>query len=207
MKEYLKKNKKAYSAIAPFYKSGEKWDEYDLDSINKFLTKIKKGGKILSIGSGTGDLENYISSKNFKTIGIDISEEMVVISKKKFKDTEFYVMNGEDLKFENEIFDAVVSRYASQHMDTYKFLNEISRVMKNGAFGWIMCHTSLIDNKSDTIEEIHFGWDEIDLKAIMFLPSSENLKSLISSKFKVIEVIQYPDRSKKMNDTLFIIKK
>lgn len=87
--------------------------------------------KILDIGCGTG-----LNSKNFidgnDVTGIDISEE--AINKYKLINKKCHVADIiQGLPFEKETFDLVFCSEVIEHnVDTYKFLNEINRVLKKG---------------------------------------------------------------------------
>ena len=200
MNDYLYKNQNAYSKIAPFYKSAEDWYEKDGHSIDEFLTNLKPEAKILSIGSGTGHLEGYTQQKGFIVTGIDLAIGMVEIANAKFPNCKFLVMNGEDLKFMDNTFDAVISRYASQHMTFDKLIKGIARVTVTNGQIWLMAHTA----NADEPETIEFGWNEINDKAIMILPTQTSVIDKIKqANLQIKEIKSYPERSKLMDDVLF----
>ena len=200
MNDYLNKNRNAYSKIAPFYKSAEDWYLKDGDSIDEFLTNLKPGARILSIGSGTGHLEDYIQQKGFIVTGIDLAEGMVKTAKAKFHNCEFLVMNGEDLRFEDNSFDAVISRYASQHMNFDILIKEMKRVTASNGQIWLMAHTT----NTDEPETIEFGWNEINDKAVMTLPTQASaIDKIKQANLQIKEIKNYPERSKLMGDVLF----
>lgn len=60
------------------------------------LNNIDKGGFVLDIGCSTGETTEYISSKGYKALGIDLDEEMIKIAKEKYRESdglEFKVMD------------------------------------------------------------------------------------------------------------------
>ncbi|WP_130806427.1 class I SAM-dependent methyltransferase [Senegalia massiliensis] len=124
-------------------KSYDKW--YDtkmgnfVDSIETKcafeLFKPFKGMKVLDIGCGTGNFSIRLKELGCEVIGIDISDEMLNIARKKAKeknlDIEFLNMDIYNLEFDNESFDAAFSMAAFEFIkDTKKAMDEIFRVVK-----------------------------------------------------------------------------
>lgn len=92
----------------------------------------KKGEKLLDVGCGTG-----ISSSGFMcdVYGIDPSNKLLDIYKEKVKGKDnFFLETGraEDLSYEDEFFDYVISLTAIQNFDDLtQGLSEMKRVGKN----------------------------------------------------------------------------
>ncbi|MFA5926666.1 MAG: glycosyltransferase, partial [Patescibacteria group bacterium] len=82
---------------------------------------IPEGSSILEIGSGSGTLLNTLKPK--RGVGIDISSEMVRIAKKKFKQLDFFVMDGQSISL-NEKFDFVIIS------DTIGYFDDVELVLK-----------------------------------------------------------------------------
>jgi ubiquinone/menaquinone biosynthesis C-methylase UbiE len=101
------------------------------------LENIKGRQEVLELSCGTGGLlqaiHNRIKPKEY--VGVDISEEMIRICKKKFGEERFFVADTCSLPFEDSSFDAVVSRGgALSHVENIKAaLNEVYRVAKENA--------------------------------------------------------------------------
>ena len=193
---------KAYSKIAPNYNSGKKWYEKDGESIDRFLSSLVPNARILSIGCGKGELEGYVASKEYMVTAVDIAPGMIESAKMEFPEVTFQVMDADELDFSENSFDAVICRYMSQHVDLDRLLAQISRVTKSDGKCWLMLHTAL-----DTTTSLEFGWEEIEEKAIMWLPSSDKARELIQNiNMEVTSYKSYPDRSKMMNDELYVLK-
>lgn len=134
-----------------------------LNEISKLLKKhkikIKEDFSLLDVGCGTG-----ISTEYFKcnTKGIDPSEKLIQIAKDKRR-VDCYVAPAENIPFQANEFDFVVSLTAIQNFDDInKGLDEIKRVGKN-----------------------YF--------ILTFLKKSEKaniIQKLIEEKFKIIEKIE-----------------
>lgn len=104
----------------------------DLDT-GKCLEAIGElEGKVLEIGCGVGRLmkDGYC--------GIDISEKMLEIARKRKPNCEFKLTDGRSIPYEDNTFDSVYSMLVFQHLpieavETY--IKEVRRVLKeNGVF-------------------------------------------------------------------------
>lgn len=99
---------------------------------------------ILDIATGTGDLAIQFAKKSNaeKIIGLDLSEGMLKIARKKTdgkpfsKRIEFVKGDSEALPFEDNFFDAITVSFGIRNFENLeKGLSEIHRVMKtNGIF-------------------------------------------------------------------------
>lgn len=93
--------------------------------------------KILDVGTGNGSLALLLARMGHDVVGIDISEGMLSVARKKAKERgvnpDLRIGDAESLDFEDECFDAVVSRivlWTLPHPD--KAISEWGRVLKPG---------------------------------------------------------------------------
>jgi ubiquinone/menaquinone biosynthesis C-methylase UbiE len=98
--------------------------------LEKLNIKIKESYKLLDVGCGTGLTTQFWKSK-IKT-GIDPAKKLIEKARKKDKKSNYVVAPAENIPFENNSFDIVVSITAIQNFqDIKKGLKEIKRVAKN----------------------------------------------------------------------------
>ncbi|WP_369047736.1 bifunctional demethylmenaquinone methyltransferase/2-methoxy-6-polyprenyl-1,4-benzoquinol methylase UbiE [Tenacibaculum sp. UWU-22] len=99
--------------------------------------------QILDIATGTGDLAIMLSkTQPDKIIGLDISEGMLAVGKKKVAKAnleniiEMLVGDSENLPFKDNTFDAITVSFGVRNFENLnKGLTEINRVLKpNGIF-------------------------------------------------------------------------
>ncbi len=126
---------KKYNRIARFYDGHHAFVERQLfvPWRKKFFTPLT--GKILDVGVGTGANIDYYNEKT-DVIGIDFSENMLTIARKKLalsgrKNITLRQMNVENLQFKDYSFDYVVTSCVFCSVpDPVKGLQEIRRVLK-----------------------------------------------------------------------------
>jgi len=132
----MTKNKiqKRYNRIAYLYDIMESPMETGFSKWRKELLN-QASGKTLEVGIGTGKNISYYPD-DISLTGIDFSERMIEIAKKKAKDKDnvwLQVMDAEYMQFKDNMFDTVVTScvYCSVP-DPVKGLKEMKRVCKPG---------------------------------------------------------------------------
>lgn len=131
----LRLNRIRYGLYAPIYdffvkKVFAQHRKTSIDSLN-----LKGDEKILILGAGTGlDLE-FLQGKNFEIHAIDISPAMIKRLKGKANKLDVNchssVMDGQDLKYEDQSFDIVLAHLIIAVVpDPLKCIREIERVLK-----------------------------------------------------------------------------
>ena len=115
--------------------SDVKWRKKMLD-----IVRAKKPKNLLDVATGTGDLAILMTDSGAeKIIGIDISEGMLNVGRKKVQEKklsdkiELLQADSENLPFEDNSFDAVTVAFGIRNFETLeKGLAEIFRVLKPG---------------------------------------------------------------------------
>lgn len=106
------------------------------------LCQIHKDSYVLDVGCGVGVTPCYISRKfGCRVMGVDISERMVERSRERVEReklsgrVEIRVADAQDLPFEDNLFDAVMTESVTAFPeDKQKVVNEYARVAKPGGF-------------------------------------------------------------------------
>ena len=90
-------------------------------------------GNVLDVACGTGDMAVELIKCGCKVTGVDISEAMLAIAKRKVEGGEWRVANVEHLPFEDNIFDAVTCAFGVRNfVHLEQGLSEMLRVLKPG---------------------------------------------------------------------------
>jgi demethylmenaquinone methyltransferase/2-methoxy-6-polyprenyl-1,4-benzoquinol methylase len=106
----------------------------------RHLSGIKKNPVLLDIACGTGDLALEALALNpHKIIGLDISEEMLKIGRKKIEKRSYshrislQYGDAEDLSFEDDFFDGITVAFGVRNFENLaRGLSEMRRVLKPG---------------------------------------------------------------------------
>ncbi len=110
----------------------QKW----LEAIEKRIGNVdKKTCRILDVGTGPGFFAILLAEAGYNVTAIDLTEEMLKEAKENSKHlndkTEFKAMNAEDLSFEDNTFDVLVTRNLTWNLENpEKAYNEWIRVLK-----------------------------------------------------------------------------
>jgi ubiquinone/menaquinone biosynthesis C-methylase UbiE len=109
-----------------------------LKNIDKFSAMMALNGKILDLGCGSGRAMKHFIEKGFSVVGIDFSEEMLKLARKRVPQADLQKMDMRKLKFPDESFDGIWSNFTLLHVPAREIptvLNECFRVLKpNGIF-------------------------------------------------------------------------
>lgn len=130
--EYLlQKTQKDYNLIASDY---SRTRSFLLPDIQELANYALSGEKILDSGCGNGWLFEILKEKKVEYYGVDFSEKLIEIAKKKFPQGNFQVENALKLSFPDNYFDKVYSISVLHHLPSEEFrlqyLKEAKRVLK-----------------------------------------------------------------------------
>lgn len=88
---------------------------------------------VLDVACGTGDMAVELAKQGCTVTGVDISEEMLAIAKRKAESGKWRVADAENLPFEDDTFDAVTCAFGVRNfVHLEQGLNEMLRVLKPG---------------------------------------------------------------------------
>jgi ubiquinone/menaquinone biosynthesis C-methylase UbiE len=105
-----------------------RWDPSHLNRIDR-LIKIRPGDLVLEVGCGQGHLTRALADRGADIVGIDANPQAPEVA-----GTDLVKhMVAEQLEFDDESFDFIVSVHAIEHIPPLeKALAEIARVLKPG---------------------------------------------------------------------------
>ena len=144
--EIEKEMSKTYNAIARKYEKEAEEDWKDKRYVNKFLTYLNHNDSVLDIACGTGELLKYYNDAGLKTTGIDISKEMVNISKSKVPNANIINMSLYDIDTLEEKFDGISVTFTLVHIPREKIneiIGKINEKLKENGKLFIVFTTSL----------------------------------------------------------------
>ncbi len=175
--------------------------QLEIDAIGKY---INDNDSVLDVGCANGYSLNLQKGK--VRIGVDISEEMIALAKKKVFDCDFFVNDARNLDFPNNAFDVVYTTRCLINLPSWeeqrKAILECMRVAKrvvifSEAFyePWIKLNAlreiaglyPLIENdfnrylKKKKIEELLGTFENIDFSSVYYL-GSRFIRELVNIK-------------------------
>lgn len=105
--------------------------------LEESLQKPIKDLTILDIGTGNGEIANYIADQKNHVYSVDV-QKLVDDKKCSF---HFIQVKDERLPFADHFFDVVISNHVIEHLENgMRHLNEIYRVVKPRG-GVLLCNT------------------------------------------------------------------
>jgi demethylmenaquinone methyltransferase/2-methoxy-6-polyprenyl-1,4-benzoquinol methylase len=133
-KEYYLLVRQAFAILAPFYDAIAAPFSGVRDRVVNF-TNAQKGSRILDVATGTGQQAFAFTKKGYEVVGIDLSEAMLNVAKKKnkFRNAKFEVADATNLPFEDNSFDISSVSFALHDMPLSireKVLKEMARVTR-----------------------------------------------------------------------------
>jgi len=124
--------RKYYDRMASEYDGWKQrnWYYYlDLQKCHRFIVPANQ--RVLEIGCGTGDLLNAL--KPSRGLGIDISQKMIEIAKKKYPDLEFKTGDAECLNLDERFDYVVMSNLIGSLNDIWQAFRELKKVVHSGS--------------------------------------------------------------------------
>jgi ubiquinone/menaquinone biosynthesis C-methylase UbiE len=135
----------------------------NLDLINKFADAVGENGRVLDAGCAAGRDSTLLKEKGLEPIGVDLSESLLVVARKKHPDIQFKHANFLNLPFKDEIFDGVWAHASLLHLETTEevgqALKEFHRVLKQGGVIHVFVKQQQGEEKIAVISDTLSGHD------------------------------------------------
>lgn len=114
--------------------------------------------KIADIATGTGKLAAMLAAKlKAEVYGIDISESMLEVAKKKYRNIHFICADGETIPFPDNSFDAITIAFGIRNFENpVAGLKEACRVMKPGGMIAVLEFSKPSDNLFGRVFRFYF---------------------------------------------------
>lgn len=117
---------------------------YEKPAMQSLLPELRDK-TVLSIGCGSGEDVIYMAKQGaHRSVGIDISKQLIEIASKSYPECEFHVMDQESLALDDESFDFAYSSLAIHYLEDWTIaLKEAYRVLKPNSYFLFSCHHPL----------------------------------------------------------------
>lgn len=175
------------------------WQRFDVSRVRiwkcvkEFTSTIVKKSTILDVGCGNGKNVKYLLDNDIKAYGIDFSEKLVEVCKRKKLNVK--VGNALDIPFEDNSFDNVISIAVIHHLqkeeDRIKTINEMIRVCKNN--GKILISVWAVEQSGQEVQNRKFVYGDNLVKwendeRYYFIYDEEHIKEFVK-KFNVTNLV------------------
>jgi len=122
------KDAREYAKKVKFSERSKKFDKFILDNIKL------KNSKICDLCCGSGNTIELLSNKSKEIVGIDASDEMIIICNEKFdkkSNVKIILSSVTKIKSKENYFDYAIVRMGLHHIkDKEDVINEIYRILK-----------------------------------------------------------------------------
>lgn len=136
------------------------WTKEDFDDLvitTKALLRDMRGKNIktiLDLGCGPGFYCKFLHDAGYDVTGVDYSEKVISLAKKKYPHIKFRQENGYALSFKDKSFDLVLTIGALQCVYDYKkFVLETARVAKQALIISTLYRKNKTDNPQTLVEK------------------------------------------------------
>ena len=97
------------------------------------LARVGPGSRALDVATGTGDLAIALAGRGASVVGLDFSDGMLDLARKKAPQVEFVQGNALALGYPDASFDAVTVGFGARNFaDLDRGLSEMARVTRQG---------------------------------------------------------------------------
>lgn len=142
----------------------------------RLVNKFKPNGKVLEIGTGTGELLNYFNEKGWKTIGIEPNELAREFAKSNF-DLEVSDENKLN-EFEPKSFHVIMLWHVLEHVyELQNRMKQIKRLLKENGFLFI----AVPNINSPDSQKYGKHWAGLDLPRHLYHFNESSIRKLLQN--------------------------
>lgn len=131
--------------------------------LDRFVSAVGKNRKVLDAGCAGGRDCILLKDRGLKPVGVDLSESLLEIARKKYPNIQFEYANFLNLPFENETFDGVWAHASLLHLETVedvsKALSEFHRVLKQEGVILVFVKQQQGEEKTSVVSDKLSGHD------------------------------------------------
>lgn len=132
-------------------------DAVSTNRIDKFVSLLPKGSKVLDAGCAAGRDVNVLSQRGFNAVGIDISSGLIKIAKQKFPHLPFVQGDFLKLPFADNSFDGIWAHASLLHLETIdevkRAFSEFNRVLRKQGILYDYVKAQMGTEKTETVKD------------------------------------------------------
>lgn len=137
-----------YNTIADDYYNHRNLSKFDSE-LEEFASLLAQNAHILDVGCGAGiPTAEFLIRRGIKVTGIDLSDKMLELARSNVSRAKFVKMDMNDLKFNENTFDGIVSVYALFHVpreNHFDIFKQFYKILKPS--GILMINTGVSESE------------------------------------------------------------
>ncbi len=156
---------------------------FDLEALRKFAKMVPAQSPVCDLGCGPGHIAKHLQGCGLKMMGIDLSDNMIALAKKRNPSIDFKTGDMLDLDLPDASLGGIVAFYSIIHINPNllpKVFREMHRTLVPGGVLFISCHQG-----SGEVEVEN--WFDKGVKYHCYLHQQEELTELLEMNgFEII---------------------
>jgi ubiquinone/menaquinone biosynthesis C-methylase UbiE len=121
------------------------------------IDRLPAGARILELGCGAGVPMTQRLASHFKVVGVDISEEQLVLATRNVPEASFILADMTWLNFTDAAFDAVVAFYSITHVPRNEHFHLLTNIYRMLSPNGLLVATMGAGDLPDTVEPDWLG--------------------------------------------------
>lgn len=129
--------KETYNRIAWDWFKDHTQDTWWIQGTEKFISLLPKRATVLDVGCGAGVKTRFLKEKELDVVGVDFSEEMIVIAKEQDPTGTYFVKDITKTLDFDKTFDGVFAQAVLLHIsksDIVSVLKNLSSILKDDGY-------------------------------------------------------------------------
>jgi len=160
-----------YNRIAEDYYTNRNLNKFD-NELDEFASLLPDDAHILDVGCGAGiPTAKFLTERKFKVIGIDLSDTMLNLARENVPNAHFIKMDMNELQFDKNTFNGIVSVYALFHVpkdNHFNIFQKFFEILKPG--GILMINTGVSESEgTNRFFGVPMFWSNFDPKTTLEL--------------------------------------
>ncbi len=148
MNEISKLVEQGYNKIAADYYTHRNLNKFN-NELEKFISLLSDNAHVLDVGCGAGiPTAKFLVKKGIKVTGIDVSDTMLNLARKNVPNAEFIKMDMNELEFNENTFEGIISVFALFHVpkeNHFNIFKKFFEILKPG--GILLINTGVSESE------------------------------------------------------------
>lgn len=190
--DYVTRTIATYDRIASTY-ADDMNDYVPEEERKKFAGYVTKGGIILDLGCAAGRDSIFFSKRGFRTVGVDLSEKLLAIARKRAPELTFLHQDIRTLQFPNESFDGIWACAILLHLkpeEMQHVIDDCHTFLKPGGTLFLMMKRGT--GEADITEKLSAG----EARHFTFVQEEELRKMVTAAGFTVQELYTWNSKDR-----------